>query len=247
MARRRSPRVHILLPGEREHSRRSFLVKGVVGSLLLALGAGLWFARRKTRVTEGAVGPLAVFTPDEAAVLLAIADRLVPEHPAFPRPGGLSLARRMDGVAAMADPATRQQLRRLLRLFESAVAGFFLDAQVEVFTASSPAAQDRRLRSWAESRIAIRRTGYRALKRLVYASYYGAPESWTALGYPGPPIRPPVRPPQPPATPASTAASRPGAAPPLPRRRRPPPPLTPFSEQPLDPEPTLIVPRVNDG
>jgi hypothetical protein len=281
MARRRSRRVYILLPDEAEQQRRSFLVKGLAGTLLLALAAGALLARRKTQVAPGVDGSLSVFSPDEATVLLAVADRLVPERADFPRPRALSLAERMDAIAAEADPATRLDLRRLVRLFESAFAGFLLDAQPDVFTASSPEAQDRRLRAWAESRIGARRTGYQALRRLVYAAYYGSQESWAAVGYPGPPSRAslrelPVRaapqhargvstPPEAaePGRQAATAA-RPaepdrGAAPPARpaepdhrahppiRRRRAFTPLKPFTEQPLEPTPTLITPKVGDG
>jgi len=121
-------------------------------------------------------------------VLLAVADRLIPERPGFPRPRALGLAARMDAVVAMAHPATQAELRRLVRLFESGAAGLLLDGQPRLFTASSPAEQDRRLAAWAKSRIALRRTGFHALKRTVYASYYASPETWGAVGYPGPPI-----------------------------------------------------------
>ena len=57
-----------------------------------------------------------------------------------------------------------------------------------LFTESTPAQQDQRLRAWETSRIALRRTGFHALKRLVYASYYASPETWSAVGYPGPPV-----------------------------------------------------------
>jgi DNA-binding transcriptional ArsR family regulator len=116
--------------------------------------------------------------------------RLVPERAGFPRPADLRLPEKIDAIAAMADPATQADLRRLVRLFESALAGFVLEAQPRLFTTSSPAAQDRRLAAWARSRFALRRTGYRALKRLVYAAYYSSPETWPAVGYPGPPISP---------------------------------------------------------
>jgi hypothetical protein len=132
---------------------------------------------------------LKVFSPADAAVLLAIADRLVPERNGFPTPRQLHLPVKMDAVAAMADPATQRELRQLVRLFESALAGFLLDGQPHLFTTSSSSRQDRRLEAWARSRIPLRRTGYRALKRLVYASYYASPETWPAIGYPGPPIR----------------------------------------------------------
>jgi hypothetical protein len=98
----------------------------------------------------------------------------------------------MDEVAAMAHPATQGELRRLVRIFESALGGLLLDGEARLFTTSTPAQQDRRLTAWAQSRLPLRRTGYRALKRLVYASYYAAPETWAAIGYAGPPLEIPA-------------------------------------------------------
>ncbi len=182
----------IALPGE-EIGRRSFLTKGLVGGLLLAAGGGFWIGTRRTRPLP-ASGPLQVFSPEEAAVLLAVADRLVPERRGFPRPIELRLPTKIDAIVAMSDPATQADLRRLVRLFESALGGLLLEAQPSLFTRLGPAGQDRRLAAWARSRIALRRTGFRALKRLVYAAYYSSPETWAAVGYPGPPISVPARP-----------------------------------------------------
>lgn len=186
MGYRRAPPHSLVLPRE-EHGRRRFLATGLAGAVLLALG-GTWLATRTTRPLDRSEGPFRVFSAGEAAVLLAIADRLVPEHRGLPRPRELRLPVRMDAVAAMADPATQVELRRLVRLFESAAAGLLLDGDPEPFTAAAPERQDRRLDAWRESRIALRRTGYRALKRLVYATYYASPETWGAVGYPGPPF-----------------------------------------------------------
>jgi hypothetical protein len=97
------------------------------------------------------------------------------------------------------------------------------------------------------SRISVRRTGFRALKRLVTAAYYSSPETFAAVGYPGPPIgatrREPPAPAQAPAAARAPAPQAPapalgpeGEAPlPRPRRFRPAPlqPLTP--DLPLDP------------
>ncbi len=252
MARRRPRRVSIALPGER-YGRRSFLRKGIVGTVLLAAGGGSWLATRKTNVPADAGAGLRIFSAEEAVVLLAIADRLVPERAGFPRPGQLRLTVKMDAVAEMADPATQGELRQLVRLFESALSGFLLDGQAQLFTASTPDRQDRRLAGWAQSRIALRRTGFKALKRLVYASYYASPETWAAVGYPGPPIRPgavePTRPEPTRAEPASATAP-PDAAPaqPRPARRRPHVIAKPFADEPVDPALPLIDPKVNgDG
>lgn len=189
MSLRRPARVTIPLPGEVEVHRRTFLKTGLVGAVLLAAGGSAWLATRRTAPATDVGGPLRVFSASEAAVLLAVADRLVPVRAGFPRPHQLQLAARVDGIVAMAHHATQQELRQLVRLFESAVAGLLLDAQPRLFTACSAEAQDRRLHAWAESRLALRRTGYRALKGLVYAAYYGSPETWSAVGYPGPPFR----------------------------------------------------------
>jgi hypothetical protein len=35
--------------------------------------------------------------------------------------------------------------------------------------------------------MAVRRTGFQALKRLSAAVYYGSPETYASVGYPGPP------------------------------------------------------------
>ncbi|GEJ56806.1 gluconate 2-dehydrogenase subunit 3 family protein [Anaeromyxobacter diazotrophicus] len=187
MSRRRPP-PSLALPGEPQ-SRRSFLRRGLFGAALLALGSAGFFATRKTRLAAEGTSGLEVLSPEEASVLLAVADRLVPERPGFPRPRALGLAARMDAVVAMAHPATQLELKRLVRLFESAAAGLLLDRQPRTFTASSAAEQDLRLDAWAKSRFALRRTGFHALKRLVHASYYASPETWAAVGYPGPPIR----------------------------------------------------------
>ncbi len=195
----------IALPGE-DVGRRSFLKKGLVGGLLLAAGGGLWVGTRRTRPLPASGAPLLVFSPEEAAVLLAVADRLVPERRGFPRPIELRLPAKIDGIAAMSDPATQADLRRLVRLFESALGGLLLEAQPSLFTRLGPAGQDRRLAAWSRSRIALRRTGYRALKRLVYAAYYASPETWAAVGYPGPPISVPARPGAAPGLPVRDAA-----------------------------------------
>jgi hypothetical protein len=50
-----------------------------------------------------------------------------------------------------------------------------------------PAEQDRHLASWARSRLAVKRTGFQALKRLTGAVYFSSPATWASIGYPGPP------------------------------------------------------------
>lgn len=219
--RRRYQRV--LLPGERE-GRRDFLKKGLVGALLLAAGGGTYLATRRTRAVPG-LGPLQVLTPEEATVVLAVANRMVPERVGFPRPLDVGVPRKVDALVAALHPGTQKEIRRLLNLFEGALAGALFEGQFRTFTGSSPWEQDERLRGWAQSRVTLRRSGFRALKKLIQAAYYSSPEAWPAIGYPGPPpVPPPVPAERPPApdqaeerSPAPSASAPPRPAEPAQR------------------------------
>jgi len=227
MFRRRRRPVRVLLPGERE-GRRGFLKKGLLGAALLAAGGGgAWLATRRTRPHPG-LRRLEVFDAAQLTVLLAVADRLIPDHPGFPRPLEVGLPARMDAIAAMAHPASQKELRQLVDLFESGFGGL-LDLSPRLFTECDGAAQDRRLRGWMTSRVAVRRTGYKALRRLVGAAYYAAEETWAAVGYPGPPVGArKVVAPAPPPPPSGDEIP-----PPRPRRFRP----SPVTVEPASPDP----------
>ncbi|HVP66123.1 MAG TPA: gluconate 2-dehydrogenase subunit 3 family protein [Anaeromyxobacteraceae bacterium] len=218
LRRTRYRRERILLPGESE-GRRSFLKWGLFGTVVLAVGGGTWLATRRTRALPGLGGPFVALSPLEATVFLSIAERLVPVRAGFPRPMDVDLPRRVDSIVAMAPEPTQGEIRQLVRLFDNALAGFLLDGQFHTFTESTIEQQDARIASWQQSRFALRRTGYKALKRLVYAAYYGSPETWPAVGYPGPPSISPAKPAEPPRpeTARSSARTHPRPSAPAPR------------------------------
>jgi len=243
MARRRPRPVRVLLPGERE-GRRGFLKKGLLGATLLAAaGGGTWLATRRTRL-DPALKPLRVFDAAQLTVLLAIANRIVPEHAGFPRPAEVGVPAKIDAIAAMAHPSAQKELRQLVSLLESGLSGL-IDLSPRLFTECDAAAQDRRLRQWQTSRLAIRRTGFRALKRLVAAAYYASPETWGAVGYPGPPHAPvpAARPAPAPAPDPKPAEPEEGAPPPRPRPFRP----APVQVEPVVPQILPAGPGDDDG
>jgi hypothetical protein len=207
--RTRYRRERILLPGERE-GRRTFLKWGLAGTVLLAVGGGAWLATRRTRPMSGLGGPYVVLSPEEVAVFVALADRLVPARAGFPAPLDVDVPRHVDAIVAMNPEPVQKEIRQLVRLFENALAAFLLDGQLRTFTDSTPEQQDARIRAWQASRYTLRRTGYKALKKLVYAAYYGSPATWGAIGYAGPPSRGAPRP-APGREPARQAAPEPTA------------------------------------
>ena len=183
--RSRQPRERLLLPGE-TLGRRRFIQGGLIGAVLLAGGGWLAFFREEHVPSVG--GPYAVLTPLEAAILLAVARRIVPGAPPFPSAESVRVTERVDAFLAMSHPGVQRDVKRLLALFDSALLGLALDGSPWRFRTATPARQDARLRAWSECRLGFRRTGFRALRRLVCSAYYSSSKTWPSVGYPGPPL-----------------------------------------------------------
>jgi hypothetical protein len=172
-------------PGGRD-TRRGFLKKGLFGGLLLAFGGGTWLAFRRSAMVELPAG-LQVLDARSYAVVRALVERFVPARPGFPPPETLGTAKAVDAILAMVDDSSRAELKQLLLLFENALPNFLFGLRTKPFTQMSPDEQEAVLNEWMTSRLAIRRTGYLALRTLVMGAYYGNPATWSAMGYPGPP------------------------------------------------------------
>ena len=63
---------------------------------------------------------------------------------------------------------------------------FLFGGRTTPFTQLDPNEQDEVLAEWRDSRLTLRRTGYRALRGLAMAAYYGNKATWPAVHYPGP-------------------------------------------------------------
>jgi len=170
----------------RSPSRRSLLKRGLVGGALLATGgAGFLLLRAGKRVPVPSAG-LHVFSEAEYGVLDALAHRFIGSRPGWPGVEEVGVALAVDRIVERAEPSVRAELKQLLGLFDNALAGFLFGGRTVPFTALEPAAQDRVLEEWRDSRIAVRRTGYNALRTLVLAGYFQSPLTWKPMGYPGP-------------------------------------------------------------
>lgn len=164
-------------------SRRSFLGLGLAGAALLALGGiGL-----RPTVLRAAPATLVALDPRTFSVLAAFAERVAPGGGAFPAASGVSVAEKVDALLGTCAPAMVAEIKQALLLFDNALAGLFLDGRPSTFTACDAATQDAILESWKSSRLDLRRRVYKALRGLCAGAYYGSPECYAAIGYPGPP------------------------------------------------------------
>jgi hypothetical protein len=158
--------------------RRSLLKKGLLGGLLLLLGGGTGLAYFPSRDGFTAPQQLLSLTQARFQVLAAVAARVVPSGA-----DAAAVALEVDRILSYAVTETRQDIEKLLGLFENALPGLLLDGRAMPFTRLSEAGQDDVLESWRTSRLALRRSGYQALRKLCMVAYWTQPASWAAVGY----------------------------------------------------------------
>jgi Gluconate 2-dehydrogenase subunit 3 len=168
-------------------SRRSLIKRGLLGGALLAAGGVGFLAFREGAAVPLPADGLLVFTPAQFAVLDAVARRMVRPRPGWPTVDEVGVARAADRIAARVEPSAQKELRQLLGLFDNGLAAFLLAGRTRPFTRLTGPEQDTVLADWRDSRLAVLRTGYAALRTLVLAGYYQSPSIWPAVGYGGPP------------------------------------------------------------
>ena len=176
-------------------TRRGLLKKTLGGTALLLAAGAVPLALRKTKLRELPAGKtLQFFGPVEYAIFAAVADRIlaVPADAtgalkAAPSAAQVDVAGKADAFLAPLPPDDAKQFKQLLGLFDNALFSLVTGGPPTPFTQLPPDKQDAQLHAWATSRLAIRRTGYQALKRLCGAIYFGSPETWASASYGGPP------------------------------------------------------------
>ena len=131
------------------------------------------------------------WTPRELDTLAAVAETFV-------RGDAVRRARlTREALDQVADPSQVRQLRLVLRLMESRLANLVLARRPRTFTGMSPAARERYLLTWANSPLALRRTAFASLRKLLTFLAYADPgvdasgnPRHAVIGYE--PDRPPV-------------------------------------------------------
>ncbi len=157
--------------------RRTFLKRGLAGGAVLLLGGG-GLALFPTKEQAAPAHALAVLSPRNFQVLVAVARRVSP-----PSADAAKIALGVDDVLRRAPVEVQRDFNKLLGLFENALPGLLLDGRFMPFTRLSPDEQDGVLVAWRDSRLALRRTGYHALRRICLAVAYTDESLWPALGY----------------------------------------------------------------
>ncbi len=165
-------------------TRRQVLKYGVAGALALA-AAGLARGQPSYRAASGAA-PLAALDDADREVLAAIAPAILV--------GVEGAAGRVDAIVGSVDraiaglpPHLQSEVGQLLALLASWPGRRWIAGVASPWPQASRAEVAAFLERWRFSRWALAQQGYHALHELVLAAWYARPDSWSAIGYPGPP------------------------------------------------------------
>jgi choline dehydrogenase-like flavoprotein len=145
-----------------------------------------------------------VGTPDlsspELATLRAVCDTIVPSISGPGEPASFYSRKAsdlgVDGhivevIREQFGPRQTAQFHQLLRTFESPGMNLFLDGHPVRFSRLDAAGRAAYLGRWRDSRLALKRSGFQALKRLTCFLYYSVPgiggpnPNWAEIGYSG--------------------------------------------------------------
>ena len=166
-------------------SRRQLIKRGLAGSALLALG-GVGLGLQSSVLREPSA-PLRTLNALEFSVLSFAADRIAPGTAEVAKASVLGVPELVDELFAKMHPVDVADFKKVLNTLESAPVGLLLDGRPVPFTAASPESQSATLASWRDSRLILRRTGFKALHKVCTSAYWGMPETYALSGYPGPP------------------------------------------------------------
>ncbi|MEE2903441.1 MAG: gluconate 2-dehydrogenase subunit 3 family protein [Myxococcota bacterium] len=166
-------------------TRRGIIKTGFAGSIVLGLGGTGLFLRETILVSPKS--PLLALNEHSFSILVAVADRIIPQGEKFPAPRKLGIAEKVDRLLSGLHPGDVTDFKNGLFLIENGLTGFLLDGRTTAFTSSAPEVQDHTLESFRTSRLQVRRSIYKAVYGMVSACYWSCPETYAATGYEGPP------------------------------------------------------------
>lgn len=160
-------------------SRRQFIKTGLAGACLLSL-AGWLNAAGARRLSDA-----------EREMLGALCNAML--EGALPRDAAQRrqlVALTVDGIAvevAGLSLAAQKEVGELFGLLVLAPARRMLAGVGKPWREASVAEVTEFLQAWRSSRLNLLQSAYGALHDLTFGAWYARPDTWDAIGYPGPP------------------------------------------------------------
>lgn len=175
-------------------SRRTFMKTGIAGSVVLvasgwATKGVFWGARSRPAQVDGQ--KLEFLTIADAHALRAMAPSLLagPFLEASPEVDAMldAVVVGFDRAACGMLPTVQNEIRQLMALLTLPPARLLLGRRVRRWQDADQADIEAFINRLRNSSRDLFRSAYDALLQLTAASWYGNPQSWTSIGYDGPP------------------------------------------------------------
>ena len=171
----------------RRITRRTLLKVGIAGGTALLLTRWLYTA---TSVPTPSGSGFTTLDTSAQGIVAAIVPVLL--EGALPTGRDAAAARAdvvsgVDQAIAGLPPAARKELDDLFSLLAFAPTRCLIAGVWTPWPEASRESVAMFLDSWRDSRFALLRSAYGALHQIVFGAWYGKPQAWPAIGYPGPP------------------------------------------------------------
>ncbi len=166
------------------HRRRLLKVGFAASAVLTFAGGAVWWvvdhpARRDGRFQLAACNVL-------LAVGAAVLAGSLPEAESARKQALQSWLERLETTVAGMPAAVQKELDELMLILTSPPGRWGLAGLQQPWESASPQQVQAALQSLRLSTLALRQQVFHALRDLSNAAYFSAPQSWPALGYPGP-------------------------------------------------------------
>lgn len=163
-------------------NRRSFLKLSLSATIVLASvgGTARFFMRSRRAPASG----YHVLREQDLLFFGALFPVVVGPHPQFHLASALQS---LDRMLAASSPAMRKEVYDLCDLATFAVTRGPVTGVWGGWQHLSPIHASDFLQRWQYSRIALYRQGYQGICQLCQMAWYGVPQAWHEVGYPGPP------------------------------------------------------------
>ena len=169
-------------------TRRQFIKAGIIGGAALT-AAGIFYSRGLKEAPGDAV-PHRLTLSERTIVGALVPAILAGVLPAAGEARSRAIAQTVDGVgtaiAGLSAPA-QQELGELFALLGAAPGRVLVARLWPAWEAATTEEIVAFLEGWRQSRFALLRSAYAGLHDLVLGAWYGTPDAWEAIGYPGPP------------------------------------------------------------
>ena len=172
-------------------SRRQFLIRAFAAAGLAATGRMFWVGSEEF-VPEMLIAEdnswLALDPEDR--LVLAMITPVILDGVLTKTLSGDALVRYLkdfDQALSFLTSTQQKEFKELLNLLKSLIGRVVIGGIWTSWNNVSTATVDSMLVSWRNSYLDLIKIAYRGLKELSYGSWYGNPDNWQSIGYPGPP------------------------------------------------------------